>query len=140
MADRCGHCLQVLGLFKQLADFLLQLLNQLASPLGSQKSTRRLLDVLLQRRDLSDCLYDAEKFRWGPDNFTDTVWDMVAVHNPPLSDFIKYYPRGMRGIEKIKTTFRTATGKIYGPQFIELGITIGNMLYRTILDEFDSDL
>ncbi|MEN8244583.1 MAG: HD domain-containing protein [Thermodesulfobacteriota bacterium] len=86
------------------------------------------------------CLYDADKFRWGPDNFTDTVWDMISFHNPPLSEFIKHYPRGMQGIEKIKKTFRTATGKMYGPQFIDLGLAIGNKLYDTILTEFESTL
>lgn len=89
---------------------------------------------------VADCLYDADKFRWGPDNFTDTVWDMVSFYNPPLSEFIKHYPKGMQGIEKIKTTFRTATGKVYGPQFIDLGIAIGNELYQTILTEFKSGM
>ena len=83
------------------------------------------------------CLYDADKFRWGPDNFTDTVWDMVSFYNPPLAEFIKRYPKGMQGIEKIKQTFRTATGKKYGPQFIDLGLAIGNQLYETILTEFE---
>jgi hypothetical protein len=36
----------------------------------------------------------------------------------------------MRGIEKIKGTFRTATGKRYGPEFIDQGITIGNAIYE----------
>ena len=89
---------------------------------------------------IDGCLYDADKFRWGPDNFTDTVWDMVSFHNPPLSEFIKHYPKGMQGIEKIKTTFRTATGKVYGPQFIDLGLAIGNKLFETILTEFKSSL
>ena len=80
-----------------------------------------------QAHMISDCLYDADKFRWGPDNFTDTVWDMISFHNPPLSQFVKYYPKGMQGIEKIKATFRTATGKKYGPQFIDLA-TIGHGL------------
>ncbi|TRZ91691.1 hypothetical protein D4R89_02490, partial [bacterium] len=26
---------------------------------------------------LSDALYDADKFRWGPDNFTETLWAMI---------------------------------------------------------------
>ncbi len=89
---------------------------------------------------IDGCLYDADKFRWGPDNFTDTVWDMVSFHNPPLAEFIKHYPKGMQGIEKIKKTFRTATGKKYGPQFIDLGLAIGNQLYNTIIAEFKSTL
>ena len=85
---------------------------------------------------VSDCLYDADKFRWGPDNFTDTLWDMIAYLNPPLPVFIKKVPRGMAGLEKIKLTFRTHTGIRYGPQFIDIGIAVGKELYRVIKKEF----
>jgi hypothetical protein len=73
---------------------------------------------------LSDCLYDADKFRWGPDNFADTVWEMVAYHKPSLAEFVSRYPKGLAGIERIKPTFRTHTGRQYGPQFIDLGLTV----------------
>lgn len=84
----------------------------------------------------SDALYDADKFRWGPDNFTDTIWAMLSFYNPPLSSFIQTYPENMRSLAKIKNTFRTPTGKQYGPQFIDMGIAIGNELYQIIIDEF----
>jgi hypothetical protein len=89
---------------------------------------------------LADCLYDADKFRWGPDNFTDTLWDMVSFFNPPLATFMQHYPEGMAKLEKIRTTFRTATGKHYGPQFIDLGLAIGEELYRLIRSEFSQYL
>ena len=85
---------------------------------------------------ISNSLYDADKFRWGPDNFHDTLWDMVSYLNPPLAKFIDGYPKGMEKLEKIKKTFRTATGKKYGPQFIDLGLAIGEELYRVIKTEF----
>jgi hypothetical protein len=85
---------------------------------------------------MSDCLYDADKFRWGPDNFTHTVWDMLAKTNTPFSVFVKLYPRGMKGLAKIRDTFRTATGKKYGPQFIDTGLDIGEELYQVITSEF----
>ena len=85
---------------------------------------------------LSDCLYDADKFRWGPDNFTDTIWKMVAQSNPPLSKFVSGYPRGMRRLAGIRATFRSTTGQKYGPQFIDLGIDIGNELLAAIESEF----
>jgi len=85
---------------------------------------------------VSDCLYDADKFRWGPDNFTHTLWDMISFYNPPLSKFMARYPRGMEGLEKIKVTFRTQTGKKYGPRFIDLGLAIGEKLYDVIQAEF----
>jgi hypothetical protein len=85
---------------------------------------------------VSDCLYDADKFRWGPDNFTDTLWDMVTFYNPPLSVFVKRYPGGMKKLEEIKTTFRSDTGKRYGPQIIDFGILIGRELMNMIRTEF----
>jgi len=42
----------------------------------------------------------------------------------------------MKSLEKIKNTFRTDAGKQYGPQFIDLGIAIGEELYQVILSEF----
>ncbi len=89
---------------------------------------------------VSDCLYDADKFRWGPDNFTDTLWDMISFYNPPLSKFMARYPQGMEGLEKIKTTFRTQTGKKYGPRFIDIGLAIGEKLYGVIQAEFSDCL
>ena len=89
---------------------------------------------------VSDCLYDADKFRWGPDNFTDTLWDMIAFYDPPLSKFMARYPQGMEGLEKIKTTFRTQTGKKYGPRFIDLGLAIGERLYEVIKSEFADEI
>jgi hypothetical protein len=86
---------------------------------------------------LSDCLYDADKFRWGPDNFTDTLWDMVAFYNPSMADFVARYPGGMQRLEEIKRTFRCHTGKKYGPQMIDYGIAIGKELMSFILTEFN---
>ena len=85
---------------------------------------------------VSDCLYDADKFRWGPDNFTDTVWAMVSFFNIPVAQFVDLYPEGMEKLAKIKHTFRTNTGKKYGPQFIDLGLAIGEELFGVIQTEF----
>jgi hypothetical protein len=85
---------------------------------------------------VSDCLYDADKFRWGPDNFTDTVWAMVSFFNIPIAQFMDLYPEGMEKLAKIKHTFRTNTGKKYGPQFIDLGLAIGKKLFDVIQTEF----
>ena len=89
---------------------------------------------------LSNCLYDADKFRWGPDNFYDTLWDMVAYFNPPLDKFMDGYPQGMKKLETIKSTFRTPTGKKFGPQFIDLGLAIGKELYAVIKTDFSEYL
>ncbi|MCG8473110.1 MAG: hypothetical protein MI742_14815 [Desulfobacterales bacterium] len=85
---------------------------------------------------LSKALYDADKFRWGPDNFSHTVWDMVSYAKIPLPLFMSHYPKGLKGIEKIKETFRTPTGKLYGPDFIRIGLAVGQKLHTVILEEF----
>jgi len=77
---------------------------------------------------ISDALYDADKFRWGPDNFTHTVWDMVIFANIPLADFLLGFPKGMKKLSQIRNTFRTETGKTYGPGFIDLGLEAGELL------------
>lgn len=89
-----------------------------------------------QARMISDSLYDADKFRWGPDNFTHTVWDMVGSLNPSLDAFLDHYPKGMALLKKIRDTFRSRTGRRYGPQFIDMGIAIGEELYRVIRADF----
>ena len=85
---------------------------------------------------VSDCLYDADKFRWGPDNFSDTLWDMLQYTNPDFAEFVSRYPEGMRSLEKIKDSFRTRTGRRYGPQFIEIGLSIGRELFQIIRNEY----
>ena len=89
-----------------------------------------------QAHMISDCLYDADKFRWGPDNFSHTIWDMVGFLNPPLDAFVDHYPKGMALLKKIRGTFRSRTGRRYGPQFIDVGIAIGEELYQVILTDF----
>jgi len=81
---------------------------------------------------LSDSLYDADKFRWGPDNFTETIWAMTAPRAIPLCELLPKFPAGMHGVEKIKESFRTATGRRYGPDFIERGLEIGRRLYAIL--------
>jgi hypothetical protein len=85
---------------------------------------------------LSDCLYDADKFRWGTENFTHTVWAMVSYADMPIQKFMHLYPRGIAFLEKIKATFRTPTGRKYGPQFIDLGLSVGEDIYQYIREEF----
>ena len=81
---------------------------------------------------LSGALYDADKFRWGPDNFTHTVWDMVIFSDTPFEEFKERYPLGMEKLAEIRNTFRTDTGKKYGPEFIDLGIKTGEILAEFI--------
>lgn len=79
---------------------------------------------------LSDILYDADKFRWGTDNLTETVWRIYSYNGRSLEDLTAYFPQGMKGIAKIRETFRSETGKHYGPEFIDIGLEIGKEIYQ----------
>jgi len=81
---------------------------------------------------LSDALYDADKFRWGPDNFTETLWAMVIPRGIPLRTLLPRFLSGIEGIRKIRGSFRTVTGREYGPDFIDRGLTIGRKLYEEL--------
>jgi hypothetical protein len=49
------------------------------------------------------------------------------------------FPEKMQWIQRIKTTFRTRTGRKYGPEIIDFGMEIGDELYRemkNIMEDF----
>ena len=85
---------------------------------------------------ISDALYDADKFRWGPDNFRFMLWDMVACFKPSLAEFIHRFPKGLAAVGQIRDTFRTVTGKTYGPEFIDLGLAMGKEILEMIRRDF----
>ena len=85
---------------------------------------------------LSDVLYDADKFRWGPDNFTETLWAMVAPRGVPLPALLPRLLPGIEGVDRIRDTFRTPTGKHYGPDFIDRGVAIGRRLHAALSARF----
>jgi hypothetical protein len=79
---------------------------------------------------VGDSLYDADKFRWGPDNFTTTLWLIMESSGTPAETLYRNFLEKMKGVGRIKETFRTETGRRFGPEFIDLGIEIGNEIYR----------
>lgn len=89
---------------------------------------------------VSDALYDADKFRWGPDNFTVTLWKMLRFSKASIPRLISRFPRGMKGIRSVRDTFRTVTGKKYGPEFIDLGLNIGEEIYKFLTERFAAEL
>ncbi|MFP3870912.1 MAG: HD domain-containing protein [Syntrophobacteria bacterium] len=79
---------------------------------------------------VADALYDADKFRWGPDNFTHTVWYMVSYKEIEITELLGRFPWGVSGVLRIKDTFRTNIGRQYGPEMIDLGVQIGKEVYQ----------
>ncbi|WP_028586907.1 hypothetical protein [Desulfocurvus vexinensis] len=81
---------------------------------------------------LSGALYDADKFRWGPDNFSTTLWEMCDYNEVPVADILRRFPAGVAKIREVAGTFRTATGRTFGPRFIELGLALGEELHAKL--------
>lgn len=84
---------------------------------------------------LSDVLYDADKFRWGPDNFTETLWAMILPRGIPLKTFLPRFLPRLEGIRQIRDSFRTPAGREYGPDFIDRGLKIGQKLHAALTAE-----
>ncbi|MFP4168123.1 MAG: HD domain-containing protein [Desulfonatronovibrionaceae bacterium] len=82
---------------------------------------------------VSNCLYDADKFRWGPDNFNTTLWEICDFNDWRLCSLIRVFPAGLEKINEVKNTFRTNTGRMHGPDFIDCGLRVGREIYRLML-------
>lgn len=112
-------------------------LNHICRAIHNHEAFKQTLPSANQAgRLVSDCLYDADKFRWGKDNFSFTLWDMLDFSKVPVGDFIASYSDGMNVLEKVRGTFRTRTGKQYGPRFIDIGLSIGRELQMIMETEF----
>lgn len=85
---------------------------------------------------VSDSLYDADKFRWGRDTFTHTIWYMIDHQKMTPQQLISRFPWGMSGIQRIQETFRSTTGRHFGPQIIETGMEIGKEIYHYLRQRY----
>lgn len=83
---------------------------------------------------LSGALYDADKFRWGPDNFSTTLWEICDYEDWTIDEITEKFPKGLEIIKSIESTFRTETGRQYGPEMIAQGISIGSAIYEKLTE------
>ena len=118
-----------------------QELDDLAFAVSNHEAFREILEPdHLKQGLLSDVLYDADKFRWGPDNFVTTLWEICSCEEWSLEDILARFPQGLSYIQEIQETFRTPTGRLYGPEFIQCGLEMGRSLYRNIKDRYSGGL
>jgi HD domain len=85
--------------------------------------------------DICRAIRNHEAFKKTVESNT-TEGALVSFFNISVTQFMDFYPEGMEKLAKIKPTFRTNTGKKYGPQFIDLGLAIGEELFDVIRTEF----
>ena len=61
---------------------------------------------------------------------------MVAPYKIPMTALLGHFETSLEGIVRIKDTFRTPTGKEYGPDFIARGLLIGEKLYEELAEVY----
>ena len=81
---------------------------------------------------VAGALYDADKFRWGPDNFTTTLWEMCDYMDLNLQEIVERFPRGVEMVGQVADSFRTATGRRHGPEFIDIGLALGGQIFELL--------
>lgn len=81
---------------------------------------------------LADALYDADKFRWGADNFDTTLWEVCNYQEWSLAEILEKFPAGLDMARSVRDTFRTTAGKIHGPEIIDLGLVTGKKIYQAM--------
>ncbi len=55
---------------------------------------------------------------------------MLEARKASLTSALPHFPKGMEALGRIRETFRTPTGRDYGPDFIDLGIEVGRRFYE----------
>jgi hypothetical protein len=73
---------------------------------------------------VSAALYDADTFRWGPDFFITTLWELCDYEEWTNADVIARFPEAMEHARNLRGTFRSAPGMEYGPEIIDTGLAL----------------
>lgn len=81
---------------------------------------------------ISNAVYDADKFRWGPDTVNTIIWEICAHSTCSPEEIPVHFSDSIPKIQALRSTFRTRTGQLYGPQFVDQGITIASHIHNNL--------
>ncbi|SKA72748.1 hypothetical protein [Desulfobaculum bizertense] len=70
---------------------------------------------------IANALYDAVNFRWGLDLYSTTLWEFSDYNELEFDEALALFEKSGEIIKKLDDTFRSSTGKLYGPEFLEIG-------------------
>lgn len=85
-------------------------------------------------RLLIDAVHDADRFRYGPDIFATTLWELCECDEWPLQDIARTFPEGPKRASACVKAFRTEQGRRYGPGLIAEGLSLAKD-YARMLDQ-----
>lgn len=75
-------------------------------------------------RLLTGAVHDADRFRYGPDIFATTLWELCECDEWPLEDLARTFPEGALRAAACLKGFRTEQGRRYGPALIAEGLSL----------------
>ncbi len=81
---------------------------------------------------LAGALYDADKFRFGPDIFATTLWELCECDEWSLEQIAERFSEGPRLAREFAGTFRTHEGRRYGPQLLAEGLILAEEFSRML--------
>lgn len=81
---------------------------------------------------LTGAVHDADRFRFGPDIFSATLWELCECDDWSLEEIVRAFPEGARRAQTFLKGFRTEQGRRYGPGLIAEGISLSSDYERML--------
>ncbi|MDR3640465.1 MAG: HD family phosphohydrolase [Humidesulfovibrio sp.] len=79
---------------------------------------------------LSGALHDADRFRFGPDIFVSTLWELCDCDEWTFEEIARAFPEGPKRALTLANGFRTEQGRRYGPGLIGEGLSLATEYMR----------
>ncbi len=70
---------------------------------------------------LSAALYDADKFRYGPDIYVTSLWEFCDYEDMPTPHALKCLSAAENRLPELSGTFRSRPGRSFGEEHLECG-------------------
>jgi hypothetical protein len=79
---------------------------------------------------LSGVLHDADCFRFGPDIFVTTLWELCDCDEWTFEEIAQAFPEGPKRAAALTNGFRTEQGRRYGPGLLIEGLSLSKEYMR----------
>lgn len=99
---------------------------------GHEDGGPQLGDASESARLLAGALHDADVFRFGPDIFATILWEFCECDEWPLAKIAAAFPEGVRRARSLSGSFRTESGRRYGPQLLAEGLSLAEEYERML--------
>ena len=81
---------------------------------------------------LAGAVHDADVFRFGPDIFATILWELCECDEWPLERIAGAFPQGVSRARSLADSFRTESGRRYGPSLLAEGLSLAEEYERML--------